>query len=136
MLPLLTRIRRRLEKMFGVWAEGPEPPERLGQMVTYFANGRPRATRAEWQRFATEHANNAYRAGYLRGYEYTERDPDERDALSRANPDEVADALFPGWRWTSEPIVLEEPDEEPLNRDRTEAEEVEELVRLANEERR
>lgn len=100
------------EKMARRYYEGPDPPARLGEIVITFANLNPQATRAEWARFAEGHAREAYRVGYVRGAEYVERDPAEREALRNADPEQLADALNPDWRW-SPGITLDNPDDVP-----------------------
>lgn len=110
---------KKAEQYLKRYYEGPEPPLRFADMAIEFANLYPTATRAQWLRFATEHAREAYRAGYQRGYEYVERDPDFfRTDLP---PDKIADMHDPDWRWRpmdrgmsyAEPdaIPKDEPDE-------------------------
>jgi hypothetical protein len=79
--------------------EGPQPPRRLNEIVLVFANEHPTATRLEWITFAIEHARESYRTGWIRGMEYTERSPEEQEAIRNADPDAVADGLDPDWRW-------------------------------------
>lgn len=70
----LTRwLRRQLERLLGVWHEGPEPPRRLGEDVRLFRHMHPNATAREWERFAIRHAGNAYRDAFVRGFEWNER---------------------------------------------------------------
>lgn len=88
-------VRRTWEKFTGSWNEGPEPPDRLADMAVYFANVNPHATRLDWVRFATEHAREAYKSGFLRGFENSERDPED----SEVDPDILADAYDSNWRW-------------------------------------
>ncbi len=87
------------EKLFDRFYEGPEPPDRLGDMVIAFANMYPSATRLDWVQFASEHARECYRSGYLRGFEYAEREPDEPEV----DPDELMDALE-GRAWRDNPV--------------------------------
>lgn len=114
-------FRRMFEKWVGAFYEGPEPPDRLGDMVIVFANLHPRATRAQWAKFATEHARECYRSGWVRGMENSERDEREPEI----EPEVMADAMDGGawrerpagprmeappdddWRWMNEPITLE-----------------------------
>jgi len=93
----LTRLR---DKWLGNFYEGPEPPQRLREIVVVFANLHSRATRAEWLEFAAAHAEEAYRCGYVRGFENAERDPDPIDVP----PERLADQMDPSWRW--QPNVL------------------------------
>ena len=84
------------EKFAERYHEGPEPPERLKEMVIVFANLHPRATREEWAAFASNHAAEAYRSGYARGREWAERE-EYRDP--EIDPEVIADAHDPNWRW-------------------------------------
>lgn len=102
MTPLVRWFRDIRERLFGKYFDGPEPPDRLSQMVIAFAQTNPQATRFDWTRFAIDHARECYRAGYTRGYEYTERDPDERAIISQLDPDLIATALDPDWKWSAE----------------------------------
>jgi hypothetical protein len=135
MTPLFRWFRNAYEKLFGKFFEGPQPPARLGEIVIVFANKYPAATRDDWVRFATEHANECYRSGWVRGYERGERDPDERDIIAQARPEVLADALEHDWRWSPE-VVLNEPERVPKESAQTEAEEVEELMRELRDEQR
>ncbi len=92
-------VRRALERLAGVWYEGAQPPDRFGEMVVYFANTNPRATREQWVQFATELAGETFRSGYLRGFERGERDV-EAQPWRQADPDALADELDPDWRWS------------------------------------
>jgi hypothetical protein len=112
MTPIVRWFRNLREKIFGSFFEGPTPPERLDKIVIVFANTHPNATKFDWVNFAMDHAREAYRAGWVRGYEKTERDPDEREIINNANPDIIADALNPDWRWS--PEVKLEGNDEPL----------------------
>jgi hypothetical protein len=108
-------LSRRAEKFLDKYYEGPEPPQRISDLVIEFANLYPTATRSQWLRFATEHAREAYRAGYQRGYEYVERDPDFfRTDLP---PDMIADMHDPDWRWRplDRGIMVPEPNGVPFD---------------------
>ena len=109
-------LRRFLEKRLANYYEGPDAPERLAEMVVWFANANPHATRAEWVEFAALHAAECYRSGYVRGYEYSERDPVVREF----QPEEVADALYPDWRWAPEIRLDGKFDYEPLEDEKPE----------------
>jgi hypothetical protein len=87
-------IRNFLEKLLGRFYEGPKMPLRLSDLVVAFANMYPRATRAEWVRFAQSHASVCYQAGYVRGIESSERDYQEPETP----PEVLADAIDPMWR--------------------------------------
>lgn len=112
MTPLMGWIKRTTEKWFGKYYEGPEPPERFHQLVVAFANAHKHATRADWIAFATAHAGEAYRSGYIRGLEYIERD--EEGGNRAISPDVIADAMDPDWRWATEPIKLQHDPNEPV----------------------
>lgn len=111
---------KKLETVLDRYYEGPEPPERLTQLVLAFVELYPHATRADWMRFAIDFGKECYRSGYQRGAEYVERAPETwRPDMP---PEMVADALDPDWRWRSwnggigfgghDVPVHEEPDEE------------------------
>lgn len=110
MTPIVKWVRDRVEKWLGSFYEGPDPPKRLGEQVVAFANLRPLATRGDWIDFATNLAEECYRAGYLRGVEYTERDPEEPGGIT---PEEIADQIDPDWRWRPM-IEVEFPREEVI----------------------
>lgn len=105
MTPLMGWLRRLRERWIGTWEEGPDPPARLRAMVLDFANQHPRATRAEWTILAEGLAGEAWRQGWLRGYEHAERDPEWRPDVP---PEVLADWLDPAWR-ESEPVQLTGP---------------------------
>lgn len=88
MTPLMKWLKKQWEKHLGTFDEGPEPPARIGNVVGLFARTYPKATVADWVAFATAHAEGAYKDGYVRGYERSERlGPDWED------PDEAAKLL-------------------------------------------
>lgn len=97
-------LRTKFEKAVGEYYEGEEPPARIGQQVIVFANMHPHATRAEWTEFAAEFARECYRAGYLRGVEWVERDgaPEE----GTPTPEAIANEIDPDWIWRRA-VVLE-----------------------------
>jgi hypothetical protein len=66
-------LRKLLERVLGQYREGPEPPSRLAEEVRLFVALYQGASQEDWIRFATSLANNAYRDGYVRGFEYSER---------------------------------------------------------------
>lgn len=115
------------ERFFGKFYEGPDAPERLREMVVAFSNSHPTASRVEWVEFAATLAEEAYKTGYVRGFEYTERTYDWRPDLP---PEVLADMLDPGWK-TGRGILLKEagafvPEEPPTEEEvlRGQAEEV------------
>jgi len=77
-----------------VFYEGPEMPARFDELSTAFANENPHATRLDWVMFANEHSAECYRSGWLRGFEYAERDPHG----PATEPETIADLLTPEWR--------------------------------------
>jgi hypothetical protein len=88
MTPVMRFLRNAGERLFGTFAEGPEPPRRLRAIVELFARANPGATVAEWVEFAAGHAGTSYQLGYVRGCERTERlGPDWED------PDDAAEAI-------------------------------------------
>lgn len=97
-----------LERWLGRLYEGPAPPDRLVEMVFAFAEMYPNATRRQWVLFAASHARESYRSGYVRGFEYVERDP---DFFKDRSPDEVAAQLDPHEFPWSPDITLTRPDE-------------------------
>ena len=116
MTPFKRWLKKAAEKYAASFYEGPEPPQRLADMVTVFANMYPNATRAEWVSFASGHAQECYRSGFVRGYEAFERDDDPEWRHFR--PEELADQMDPNWRWQPMPVVLDLPfervEDEPL----------------------
>lgn len=111
--PALARfLGRVLEKMFGVYYEGPEAPKRISDIVLDFANHNPEATREEWVAFAQSHAAVSYRSGYARGVEWTDRD------LGRREPPVPVEELLHHnevheWRWPVAPGDLTYPEDVP-----------------------
>lgn len=118
-------LSRRAERFLDRYYEGPEPPLRIADLAIEFANLYPQATRAMWLRFATDHAREAYRAGYQRGYEYVERDPDF--FRSDLPPDMIADQMDPDWRWRPMPRGIMYPEPNGIPKD--EPDEYEETLR-------
>ncbi len=102
MTPLVRWFRDVREKLFGRFYDGPQPPERLDKIVVVFSHLHQNATKRDWVEFAIAHARESYRSGWVRGFEHVERDPDERAIIEHADPDVMADALDPDWRWSPE----------------------------------
>jgi len=101
MTPVMRWLRGAWERHVGTFAEGPEPPARLRGIVELWARANPGATPADWVEFAVLHAEGAYRDGYVRGFERTERlGPDWRD------PDEAAAVLEELDRGDVAPVVI------------------------------
>lgn len=131
MTPFLKFIKSGLERTFGKYYEGPEAPDRIRKMVAAFAAEHPRATRQEWIDFACEHACEAYKSGYVRGFEYVERDPDMfRKDLP---PEVIADMLDPNWRWGDEVDPFTGDVREVVPDERIEEEEVQRNMEEARE---
>lgn len=97
MTPLLRFLRNGAEKLFGRFYEGPEPPEWLAKMVSQFERTYPKATKRQWRELAIGMAAAGYKAGYVQGYERSERDPNEQ-ALPETPPELTADVMDPNWR--------------------------------------
>lgn len=107
MTPFLKWAKKKVDQWFGRWSEGPDPPERLREMVVHFANHHPRATRAEWAEFAAALAGESWQAGWTRGFEHVERSPDWRPDVP---PEVLADWIHGDGSWRFQPgIVLEGP---------------------------
>lgn len=105
MTPFGKFLKNLAEKAVGRFYEGPEAPLRLRDMVTAFANDHPRATKGEWVEFAAKLAEEAYKSGYVRGFEYTERTFDWRDDVP---PEVLADWIDPSWKEDGRGISLRE----------------------------
>lgn len=129
MTPVGRWFRNVRERIFGSFFDGPEPPERLSQMVIAFAQTNPQATRFDWARFAIDHARECYRAGYTRGVEYIERDPDERVLLAQLAPEALASAIDPDWQWSPELTMDGIPKDEVREFVFTEQEEMQRLIK-------
>jgi len=106
----MTPIRRFLvwilERLLGTYYEGPEPPARAGGLVLEFCRVYPKATRQQWIDFAAQHARLMYREGYVRGYEWTERDLVRRDP--GVEPEEAMRTLDPSGAWLERPFGPDE----------------------------
>jgi hypothetical protein len=97
MVPINRLLRNLFQRLRGTYYEGPEAPSRLGQIVEVFAASRRRATRRQWIEFARSLAEEAYRSGYVRGYEWAERDLDRRDPA--IDPEALAAVEGHEWEW-------------------------------------
>lgn len=91
-----------VERVANRMYEGPAPPKRLKERVQLFQLFHPNATPAQWAQFAERIANNCYREGFVRGFEWEQRgwegpgiEP-EQLAEMRANNWSVAD-YSPDW---------------------------------------
>lgn len=99
MTPLKRKVRDLLERLLRRFYEGPTPPPRIQEEVRLFALMHPHAGAAEWEQLAVRHAENAYRDGFVRGFEQSERDPDRVEPT----PDErILDAHRHDWSLAGE----------------------------------
>jgi hypothetical protein len=99
---LLIRV---LERLLGRYYEGPEPPARAGEVVLEFCRLYPRATRQQWIDFVVEHSRLMWREGYVRGFEWAERDPDLEGARE---PEELMRVIDPTGGWLERPMSPDE----------------------------
>lgn len=76
--------------------EGPEPPKRLRAMIEDFAVNNPHAVRAEWIEFCVNFAEECYRVGYMRGFEWRERQPEVANDVDAMNQEQESYQ----WEWT------------------------------------
>ena len=95
MTPFARLCHHLLERFAGRWHEGPSTPQRLLDLPDGSLGFYPNATRDEWREFARRAIDNAYRAGFARGYE-----ADLRQGFGRRypSPDYLADVEEPDWR--------------------------------------
>lgn len=104
----LAWLRALIERCLGLWYEGVLVPRRLIVAIDDFEALNPKATAADWKRYALIAVPSAYREGFVRGYESDARAPGMPD------PDAAADGLDPFWR-DSPPFVVEvDPEPEAL----------------------
>lgn len=79
---------RSLERLFGVYREGPQTPIRYFEEVRMFRVLHPAAAQDLWERFADDMIDRAYRDAYVRGHENAERwwpgPPPEAERLAEA----------------------------------------------------
>lgn len=83
------------ERFLDRYKEGAIAPSRFFEMVEEFDKSNEHATRREWAHFSTALMAEAYRDGYIRGREYTDRDRDEW--FPNPRPEVLANTLMPGW---------------------------------------
>jgi hypothetical protein len=87
-------FRKLLERILGIFNEGPTPPRRISEEVRLYRALHPDATDEDWVQFATAIAENSYREAYIRGYEYAERfwpgPTDDPDALLALQNEQVS----------------------------------------------
>lgn len=96
-------VRDTLERLAGVFYEGPQPPPRLRDEVLVFRAMHPSASVADWVEFAMQHGEASYRAGFDRGIEWRERDIANKDPH---DPDRIADDEANGWTVADDDPVL------------------------------
>jgi hypothetical protein len=101
--PLQKIVAKLADKVAGTWNEGAAPPERFQKYAEEFGAMNPRATRKKWADFAARLAGEAYRAGFRRGFEHSERELEP--GFQRLPPELVADHEDPEWRHPSRRIV-------------------------------
>jgi hypothetical protein len=107
--PLKRWLRNMLERWLGCYYEGPPPPARLSAQVLLFAQENPHATRAEWSAFCMAHAEECYRTGWVRGYEWYGRDGYQHEPA--VDPELLLTVQY-GDSWRDAPLRLDGPDEE------------------------
>jgi len=66
-------LRKSAEKIARVFYEGPDLPPRFEEEVEIFEKLHPLATAEQWRGLVYGMMRNAYRDGYVRGYEHRER---------------------------------------------------------------
>lgn len=91
-------VRNLTERLLGRYYEGPHPPQRLAEQVAEWAAMHPTATRAEWAAFAVRFAHGAYKDGFVRGFEWAERD---LDRLDLGEPERLAELEAYDFVWHS-----------------------------------
>lgn len=91
-------LRNAAERLLRRYYEGPHPPQRLAEQVAEWAWMHPKATRAEWASFAIRFAHGAYRDGFVRGFEWAERDLDQ---LKLGDPERLAELDAHDFVWHS-----------------------------------
>jgi len=87
-------VRGVLERMLGRLTDGPSPPPRLREAVIVFRVMYPTASIDEWEAFAIAQAEDAYRSGFVRGLEWSER---ELDNMDPDTPERLAEAASHDW---------------------------------------
>jgi hypothetical protein len=105
MTPVAKFLRNVGEKLFGRFYDGPDAPEWILHLVDKFTQHYPKATRGEWALFSARIAAESYKAGYVRGFERSERDPEGMTSPA-VPPELLADLSDPDWR--GRPVFGEE----------------------------
>ena len=102
MTPFKKALRRLVEKMVGRFYEGPEPPPRIAEEVIAFRRLYPDASVNEWSAFTQRIAENSYRDGFVRGFEWAERDLDSKP---KDDPDVLFEQMQHAWAPSDDPDV-------------------------------
>lgn len=121
---LSDRARGWLRSLLADDEDEPKAPSRLREEVIAFANFQPKAMRREWVDFATEFAEECWKAGFVAG-----RDGSDEEAASDDLPEAIADMVDPTWRdrpWDPDAALIDPAGEVPEKR--TDAQIVEEQV--------
>jgi len=121
MTPAVRFFRNLWQRWRKAFYDGPETPKRLPDMVLAFTVAYPRATKAEWIGFARKLADESYRSGWTRGFEWAERDLDRRDPV--VDPEVLMENEGQDWEWYA---LGEEP--EPSDVDEVVTDEPEDAV--------
>ena len=108
--------------------EGPELPARFDEVVLLFAEHNPLATVGDWVAFAQEHGRACYAHGFIKGMEHAERANDDLPV----SPEELADAVDPGWRHADPVDLTFDPDAVVPRNAPADHEVVEKHVEIAN----
>lgn len=125
MAPLGRFLFRLLERIFGIYVEGPTTPPRYLEELRVFRVMFPLANAEDWERHATSIVDRAYRDGWIRGWEWTERywpdPPSEHQRLEEARRHSVSLAeQDAAWRERMEnvapPMSAREVEEARANR--------------------
>lgn len=85
-----------MERLLGRYYEGQRVPKAYALAALQFGTSFPEATPEQWMEFAADLAGEAYRGGYVRGFEWSEREPTPLEY----EPEVLADGLYPEWRFS------------------------------------
>lgn len=89
-------LRNLFERVAERYYEGPSLPQRYPEQVVAFAKCNPNATVEQWAQFSSNLARNAYQSGYVRGFEWAERD---LDRLQPGDPELLREQNEHDWSW-------------------------------------
>jgi len=112
MVPLKQFIRNVMQRLGGTFYEGPDAPQRIADAVRHFASHKVYVSHDEWLYFATLHAQECYKTGYIRGLEWAERDLDRRDPTT--DPDVLLANAEHNWGMQEDSIEIEKNDEDEI----------------------